>query len=94
MVAKLFYSGETVGGVLLLIWTTGSTGCVDGESLPTANTRFRISSPNSTTGLGRVQFIIAIANLVTLAPMHKYFLCARVQCGYGAACSKGDDYLC
>ena len=31
------------------------------------------------TGLGRVQFIIATVNLVTLAPMHKYFLCACVH---------------
>ena len=52
--SKLFYSGETVCGVSLLVLTTGSTGCMDGESLPTANSGFRISSPNSTTGLGRV----------------------------------------
>ena len=71
MIAKM------VGGVSLLVSMTGSTGCVDGESLSTANYGFRISSPNSTTGLGRVQFIIATANLVTLAPIH---MCARVQC--------------
>ena len=54
-----------VGGVSLLVLTTGSMGCVDGESLHTANSSgFRISSPNSTTGLGRVQFIIATANLL------------------------------
>ena len=52
--------GERVSGVSLLVLTTGSTGCVDGESLPTANSGFRISPPNLTTGLGRV----------TLAPMH------------------------
>ena len=101
MVAEVLYSGETVCGVSLLVSMTGLTGCVDGELLPTANSGFRISLPSSTTGLGgRVQFIIATANLVTLAPMHKYFLCARVQCainsqcGYRVACSKGDDYLC
>ena len=44
--------GERIGGVSLLVSTTGSKGCVDGESLPTANSGFRISSPNSTTGLG------------------------------------------
>ena len=34
-------------------------GCMDGKSnsLPIANSGFMISSPNSTTGLGRVQFI-------------------------------------
>ena len=74
--------------------------CMDGKSLPTANSGFRISSPNWTTGLGRIQFITATVNLVTLAPMHKYFLCTHVQsginsqCGYEAACSEGDNYLC
>ena len=55
-------------------------GCMDGKSLPTANSGFIISSPNLMTGLGpgRVQFITITTNLVTLAPMQKYFLCGRV----------------
>ena len=55
-------SGETVGRVSLLISMTGSTtcrpACMDGESnsLSTANYGFIISLPNSTAGLGQVQF--------------------------------------
>ena len=46
---------------------------------------------------GRVRFVFAEWGLVALAPMHG---CASgqcgmgSQCGYKAACSKVDDYLC
>ena len=40
---------------------------------------------NLTTGLGRVKFITATANLLMLAPVHKYFLYTHGRCGHNAA---------
>ena len=83
--------------VLVVKQSDNMQGCMDGESLLTANSGFIISSPNSTTGLDRVQFITATWGMVTLTSMH---WCTRgrcsisSQCGYETACSKGDDYLC
>ena len=71
--SKSCSNDETVGRVSLLVSTTGLTTCRAAcmASHYSANSRFRISSPNS---MGRLQFIIATVNLVTLTPMHKLYI--------------------